>query len=165
MQGDTVFVDEISIASNAIELYGGGTIRVPEVDFDLWLRSRPLRSIPVLSDVFGGIRDEIITTTIKGTPADIAISSEQFGETRRAINEFFGNETGPSRARQNLGRGDLELRPLPRPVPRVPEHDEAQGGDDSEDTDGPDAGGSPILTIQPTPDRAVANESSNEIQP
>ncbi|MFG0305701.1 MAG: hypothetical protein ACF8Q5_05750 [Phycisphaerales bacterium JB040] len=159
MQGRTVHVDEISIASNAIELYGGGTIGVPEVDFDLWLRSRPLRGIPILSDVFGGIRDEIITTTIKGTPANIAISSEQFGETRRAINEFLGNETGPSRARQNLGRGDLELRPLPRPVPRVADPDES--GDDGTTQ----AGGPPTLPIQPTPGRAVANESSNETQP
>lgn len=159
MRGDTVFVDEVSIASNAIELYGGGTIKVPEVDFDLWLRSRPLRGIPILSDVFGGIRDEIVTTTIKGTPADIAISTEQFGETRRAISEFFGNQTGPSRARQDLGRGELEIRPLPRPVPRV------LGGDESGDAGTTQVNEEPILTIQQTPGRAVANESSNEIQP
>lgn len=119
MEGRTVFLDELTASSDAIELYGGGTVRVPEVEMDVWMRSRALKKIPILSDLFGAVRDEIVTATVKGTPADVKISTMQFADTRRVLNELLGNDSGPSRERRNVGRGRIETRPTPRPVPPI----------------------------------------------
>ncbi|MFT5424462.1 MAG: hypothetical protein ACI89L_002257 [Phycisphaerales bacterium] len=120
LRGNTVYLDELTASSDAIELYGGGTLLMPEVEMDVWMRSRALKKIPILSDLFGAVRDEIVTATIKGTPADLKISTMQFADTRRVLSELLGNNSGPSRDRRDVGRGRIESRPPPRPVPPVP---------------------------------------------
>ena len=79
------------------------------------LVAKPFRQ----ADLFGAVRDEIVTATVKGTPADMKVSTMQFADTRRVLSELLGNDSGPSRDRRDVGRGRIESRPTPRLVPPV----------------------------------------------
>lgn len=114
IDGPTVSFERLSASSKVIEILGYGTMDWTSRDIDLRFRSRSVQPIPVLSNLLEGIRDELITIRVAGTPGNIAYLPEQFGTTKRLLDSMFGTpETQQQRrlreveSRTRVGSGRL----------------------------------------------------------
>ncbi len=117
IDGPTVSFERLSASSQAIELLGYGTMDWISRDIDLRFRSRSIAPIPILSNLFEGIRDELITIRVTGMPGSITYLPEQFGTTRRLLDAMLGSrETEQQRRlrevenRTRVGSGRLRLK-------------------------------------------------------
>lgn len=95
IRDDSVTFESLGVLSNSIELIGYGTMQLPDLGLDLRINSRARRAtIPVVSSMLAGLRDELFTTRVSGTLPEPSISVEQFVGTRRAISALLGKEQG-----------------------------------------------------------------------
>jgi hypothetical protein len=119
LDGNTLAFERISATSRSIEILGYGTMDWLTRGVDLRFRSRSLNRIPILSSVLEGVRDELITTKMTGTPGDLTYSVEQFGSTRRVVNALLGRpETDQQRRlREVEQRVDLSRSETKNPTP------------------------------------------------
>ncbi|MBL4591769.1 MAG: AsmA-like C-terminal domain-containing protein [Phycisphaerales bacterium] len=90
IDGNTLAFERISASSKSIEILGYGTMDWVDKTMDLRFRSRSLSRIPVLSTIFEGLRDELITTKVTGTPGNPTYSVDQFGSTKRVFSALLG---------------------------------------------------------------------------
>ncbi len=119
VEGDTITFENISVFSPSIEIFGFGHMRWPASDLDLVFRSQAVRPIPFLSDLIEGIRDELVTTRVTGTPPDISIGTVQFRGARGVVRSLLGAQDTEQqrrlreierRARAEHTRARLEAR-------------------------------------------------------
>jgi hypothetical protein len=101
IDGPTAVFDEVSLLSNSIAIVGEGTVSWPELAIDLRFNSRSVRRIPIWSDVFEALRNEIVSTRITGTIAEPVVRTEPLSATRRMIGEVVRPGQG-GRARPAL---------------------------------------------------------------
>lgn len=99
LDGGTVVFEDIAVISESIELLGFGEMSWPDAELDLRVRSQAVDRIPVLSTVVETVRDELITTRIRGSLADPRITTESFTATRRVMGSLFGGGNNPNHAR------------------------------------------------------------------
>jgi hypothetical protein len=99
LDGDTVVFEDLAVISESIELLGFGEMSWPGAELDLRVRSQAVDRIPVLSTVVETVRDELLTTRIRGPLADPRITTESFTATRRVMGSLFGGGNNPNRAR------------------------------------------------------------------
>lgn len=113
LDGPVLTFEHVSALSDAVELFGYGTMGLPGGELDMRFNSRAVRRVPFLSGLFEGIRDELITTKVGGRIDDVAVSSIQFGGTRRVVSGLLGDDQSgaearlreiETRARAGLGR-------------------------------------------------------------
>ncbi len=98
IDGDTLAFERISATSKTIEILGYGTMQWIDRALDLRFRSRSIARIPVLSSMFEGLRDELITTKVTGTLSKPTYSVDQFGSTKRVLSALLGrSETDQQR--------------------------------------------------------------------
>lgn len=71
---DVVVFEELSLFSRTIALFGFGTMTWPDKRLDMEFRSKAARPIPLLSRLIEGVRDELVSTRVRGTLADPSIS-------------------------------------------------------------------------------------------
>lgn len=121
IDGNTLAFERISAMSRSIEILGYGTMDWLTRGVDLRFRSRSLNRIPILSSVLEGVRDELITTKMTGTPGNLSYSVEQFGATKRVINALLGRpETDHQRRlREVEQRVDVSRSESKNPTPTV----------------------------------------------
>ncbi|MBU6413221.1 MAG: hypothetical protein KGS45_07085 [Planctomycetes bacterium] len=67
LAGPVVNFEELSVASRSVSIVGYGTMTLPEMALDLRFDSRSARRIPVISKVIEMVRDQLITTRVRGT--------------------------------------------------------------------------------------------------
>ncbi len=67
LAGPVVNFEELSVASRSVSIVGYGTMTLPEMSLDLRFDSRSARRIPVISKVIEMVRDQLITTRVRGT--------------------------------------------------------------------------------------------------
>ncbi len=99
IQGDRVTFETISVFSPSVELFGYGTMNWPASDLDLVFRSQAVRPVPLLSDLVEGIRDELVTTRVRGTPPNLEITAEQFRATKGVVRALLGGEDSEQQRR------------------------------------------------------------------
>lgn len=87
--GATARFDNIALLSDSIALLGSGNVRFPDLDLDLTFNSRGVRRLPLLSDLFEMVRNEVATTRITGTLAEPDIQSVPLVGTGRALSNLF----------------------------------------------------------------------------
>ncbi len=92
VEGDLITFENISVFSPSVEIFGYGRMRWPATDLDLVFRSQAVRPIPFLSDLIEGIRDELVTTRVTGSPPDINIGASQFRGTRGVVRSLLGGQ-------------------------------------------------------------------------
>lgn len=156
IDGPTLTFEQLSALSSSVEIFGFGTMAVESHELDLRFNSRAVRPIPVLSDVLEGLRDELITTRVRGTPGAMELSTEQLSGTRRIIRSLFGGVPSSEERRmqeiQERAR-DGQSRAL-RAAARA--EDRASLAPRSGTVHGPSAGDddapAPTLVVQPTDD-------------
>ena len=121
LDGNTLAFERISAMSRSIEILGYGTMDWLTRGVDLRFRSRSLNRIPILSSLLEGVRDELITTKMTGTPGNLTYSVEQFGSTRRVVNALLGRpETDHQRRlREVEQRVDLSRTETKNPAPSI----------------------------------------------
>lgn len=99
LEGNTVVFDELSAFASSIELYGYGTMALPEQELDLWFSSRATRPIPVVSDLLEGIRDELVTARVTGPLADAAVATVPLRTTGRLMDNLLSGAPTPEERR------------------------------------------------------------------
>ncbi|MCA9303295.1 MAG: hypothetical protein KC996_04160 [Phycisphaerales bacterium] len=121
IDGNTLAFERISAMSKSIEILGYGTMDWLTRGVDLRFRSRSLKRIPILSSVLEGVRDELITTKMTGTPGDLSYSVEQFGATKRVINALLGRpETDHQRRLREVEQSvDASRNEAKNPAPTI----------------------------------------------
>jgi hypothetical protein len=99
IDGPVIGFDELAIYSRSIEISGGGTMTWPETALDMRFNSRSLSRVPVISEIIEGIRDNLITTRVRGTldEPDIGVASP--GEDRPATDRPAPDTSPPAPTR------------------------------------------------------------------
>lgn len=99
VEGNTVVFDELSAFASSIELYGYGTMTLPEQQLDLWFSSRATRPIPVVSDLIEGIRDELVMARVTGPVADPSVATVPLRTTGRLMGNLLSGSPTPEERR------------------------------------------------------------------
>jgi hypothetical protein len=94
---DQVVFDQIDLLSSSVTISGLGTMSWPDQQLDLRFNSRAGRRVPLVSDLFETVRDEIATTRIRGTLGDPHVGAEPLVGTRDLIADIVGDRQGPHR--------------------------------------------------------------------
>jgi hypothetical protein len=90
LDGNRLDFDQIALLADSLSVLGWGTVTLPDYTLDLRFNSRGVAQLPLLSGLFEGLRNELITTTVAGTIDDPRIATEQFSGTRRLIDTILG---------------------------------------------------------------------------
>lgn len=112
IDGPVIGFDEVGLYSRSIEISGGGTMTWPETVLDMRFNSRSLARVPVISELIEGIRDNLITTRVRGTLDDPDISVATPGESRGGPEHRSPPESKPAPTQ----KGTTPARP-PSPAP------------------------------------------------
>ncbi len=99
IDGPTLAFEQMSASSRKIEILGYGTLSWQSRAVDLRFRSRAIKPIPVISQLFESLRDELITTRVTGTLDGLEYSVSQFSETRRVLNALLGKPVSEQETR------------------------------------------------------------------
>lgn len=94
LRGDRARFDRLIAVSPSLALIGDGTVTFPDAALDLRFGVTSNRRLPVFSLLFDALRNELLTTRIRGTLADPSIRVEPLSGTRRFLSRLFG---GPRR--------------------------------------------------------------------
>lgn len=93
MEGSTATFEQVALLSDSIALLGSGTMTFPSLELDMTFNSRGTNRIPLISDLYEVLRNEIVTTRIKGPLEDPSIQSQPFVGTRRALDRLFNSDS------------------------------------------------------------------------
>jgi hypothetical protein len=90
VEGPTVVFEDLRLQSGVVEVVGRGTMSTPAMELHLTFNSRGRTRVPIWSDLLEGLRNEMITTTVRGTLRDPKFGSESLIGTRNLFSELFG---------------------------------------------------------------------------
>ncbi len=90
LQNGRIVFEDLSAFSRSVRVLGYGTMSWPELRMDLRFNSQAEARIPIISDVFESLRDELVSTRVTGTPAEPEFELLQFPQTRRMLTRFLG---------------------------------------------------------------------------
>lgn len=102
IDGLTVGVERLSLYSPSVELRGFGLVTWPNLDLDLIVNSKAVTRMPLFTSIVEGLRDEFVTTTVRGTPKNPEVSVTPFRGTKGALSGFFGTESQRDRRMRRL---------------------------------------------------------------
>lgn len=128
LDGRTVVFDQIALLAPSISILGGGSVSWPDLALDLRFNSRSSRRVPLWTDLVEVLRDELITTVVRGTARDPRFSTQTLAGTRRMLGGMLG-QPGPAgaggppagaEARARTERQRFRERPYLMPDERVP---------------------------------------------
>lgn len=92
IDGGVISFDRLSVYSGTVEIVGYGTMTWPGQDLDLRVNSRSARPIPMLSWLFTGIRDQLVTTGVRGKLTKPQVRLISMPGTRRMLGAAVGAE-------------------------------------------------------------------------
>jgi hypothetical protein len=92
MQGEVLTIEQLSLSSRAVGLYGFGTMRWPGMDLDLRFRAANRARIPILTAIIEGVRDELVTTTVRGTLDAPDVQLRPLDGTRSMLRDLAGGQ-------------------------------------------------------------------------
>jgi hypothetical protein len=106
MNGRNVKFDQLGLLSDSLAIMGTGELTLPEMDLDLTIHSQSRMRLPVLSDLFEIVRNELITARVTGRLDDPAIGAEPLRGTRALLGGLLGAPLpeDPSAQRSQLER-------------------------------------------------------------
>lgn len=92
LSGPVVNFEELSVASRSVSIVGYGTMTLPSMALDLRFDSRSARRIPVVSKVIELIRDQLITTRVRGTADEPKFEVVPVPMAGRALDSMSGKQ-------------------------------------------------------------------------
>jgi hypothetical protein len=87
--GDTALFERISLLSKSVAIEGEGTLKWPDLVLDLKFNSRSMSRVPILTWMYEALRNEIVSTTVRGKLSDPVVREEPFTGTRRALDRLL----------------------------------------------------------------------------
>ncbi len=91
IDGPVMAFEDLSVFSRNVHILGFGTMSWPEMALDLRFNSRAVKRIPIINWLIEGIRDELVTTRVTGTPGKPEVESVPFESTSRFFLQVFGS--------------------------------------------------------------------------
>lgn len=122
--GSVISVEQASIQSKSVSIYGYGTAAWPGLDLDMRFRSRSKARIPLLSSMVEHIRDELISIAVSGTLREPHVGLSSLPGTSRLIRRGMGE--APTEQERHLDQierrseRDPRRSPAPAPAPVAP---------------------------------------------
>ncbi len=112
LSGNTVTFNRLAALSESVAVLGEGTLTLPELTLDVTLASRGREvRIPLLTQLFESLRDEIFTARIGGTLGAPTLSAESLSGTRRLFATAQRNGSGtPMSADERLRDVERQAR-------------------------------------------------------
>lgn len=98
VQEKHVVFDQIDLLSSSVAITGRGTMSWPDQELDLRFNSKAGTRVPLISDLFEVVRDEIATTRIRGTLSEPRVGPEPLTGTRELIGSIMGEPTALKRS-------------------------------------------------------------------
>lgn len=89
IKGDTAVFDHVSLLSDSVTIVGAGTLKWPDLNLDMKFNSRSNSRIPIFSGIFEALRNEIVSTRVKGTLAAPVVSEQPFTGTRELLDRLL----------------------------------------------------------------------------
>ena len=116
VDGPRVVFDNLSVYSSAVAVRGFGTMTWPNMEMNLRFDSSSARPLPIVSWVVQGIRDQLVTTRVTGTPGAPVIRVEAMPGTRGAFARALGVRGAASRELEEMERRAAATRRTIRPT-------------------------------------------------
>jgi hypothetical protein len=92
LDGSLLRVDQLALYSSSVRIAGMGDVSLPGLGLDLDVEARGVRHVPVLSQFFEALSDEIASIRVTGTIADPEFRLEQLSSTRRLLGVILGDD-------------------------------------------------------------------------
>ncbi len=89
IKGDTAIFDHVTLLSNSVAIVGAGTLKWPDLILDMKFNSRSNSRVPILSDLIEAMRNEIVSTTVKGKLSAPLVREEPFTGTRKLFDRIL----------------------------------------------------------------------------
>ncbi len=109
LRGDNVDFEHISLLAESLSLVGSGRMNWADKSLNFTFNSMSRLRIPIWSDVFESLRNEIVTTTVRGTISEPDVSTRPLATTGAVIGKLFGSDHD-FREGANLQRAEREAR-------------------------------------------------------
>lgn len=93
VDGDRVLFDEITVSSESVSMIGYGTMEWPSTELDLRFNSRANWRIPLVNWAIEKLRNELITTRVRGTVKDPKVDTVTLPGTSSVLNQLSGRAT------------------------------------------------------------------------
>jgi hypothetical protein len=120
--GETVTFDRVAVLSRSIAIIGGGTLRWAETPedrlLDMRFNSKSTSRVPVWSDLFEAVRDEVLSTTVTGRLDAPVVRTEPLTTTRSVLGAIFS--PGKDQARAAGAAAEAEARRERRRIDAAP---------------------------------------------
>jgi hypothetical protein len=116
VDGPRMVFDNLSVYSSAVAVRGFGTMTWPEMEMNLRFDSSSARPLPIVSWVVKGIRDQLVTTRVTGTPGAPIIRVEAMPGTRGAFARALGVRGAGARELEEMERRAAATRRTIRPA-------------------------------------------------
>lgn len=100
--GDTVTFEELSAFTRSVEIWGYGTMDWPTRRLSMRFSTRSTSPIPVVSELLEGVRNELVSTRVRGTLESPSVDTVQFSGTRMVLDTLLGD--GPSEQARRLAQ-------------------------------------------------------------
>ncbi len=118
---EIVSFEDLSAYSRALAVEGYGTMTGEDRRLNLRFDSRATRRIPLVSWLVESVRNELVTTTVRGTLSDPDVRLQEFPGARRVLGSALGRGPGDRQRRlDQLERYNLSnerLRPVESQIP------------------------------------------------
>jgi hypothetical protein len=87
LDGDLIHIDSVRLTAPTVEIFGSGSLRFDTHDMDLTLHARNPRGLKLgpITDIFGLLRDQLLTIVVDGTLEKPRASLRSFDSARRVI--------------------------------------------------------------------------------
>jgi hypothetical protein len=90
LTGSRVSFDQLGLISDNLAIMGTGQMQLPEMSLDLSVTSQSRARLPIFSDLFEMLRNELVMARVTGTLDDPVIIPEALTNTRRLIGGILG---------------------------------------------------------------------------
>ncbi|HYF14103.1 MAG TPA: hypothetical protein VD971_03415 [Phycisphaerales bacterium] len=121
VQGSEVAFEQLAVSSESVGLYGVGTATWPDLYVDLRIRTGNRARVPFLTSIMESLREELITTVVRGPIDNPQVSTARFSGARRALGDLFGSVPSPEEDRLNrIERRVSDAERRERPEDMVP---------------------------------------------
>ncbi len=102
IQGAQVGLEQLTISSPSVEIFGFGTATWPTLDLDLKMRTGNRARIPLITAIVEQLRDELSTIRVVGPINNPQVETVRFGGTREALANLFGKDKSPEERRLEM---------------------------------------------------------------
>ncbi len=92
INGPTAEIREIGLLSGSVAVLGQGTMTLATQDLNLRLATRAPGVIPIVGHLLDGLRNQVVTTTVKGTMSKPEIGQSVLSRPRAFFLRLFGSE-------------------------------------------------------------------------